>query len=291
MNGYMRNKKFEAITQMYKDAAHKGNVQLDVVYTDTLTYGIENNELSVDGIVLHSLNFVLFLDKDIRLGKVLTQMGIRLFNTPEVIGCCDDKSATFVALAGQGIEMPQTLIAPLVYTGTYKGQDDVYINKVEAKFGYPLVIKESFGSFGDQVYKVDSREELIKKRQELAEIPHIYQVFVSSSYGRDVRINVVGQEVVACMLRTSEHDFRANITNGGQMHQFECPDTFKNMALKVCQILGADFAGVDILFGEDEEPVLCEVNSNAHIKNIYECTGINVAEKIIELIIKKCRID
>jgi glutathione synthase/RimK-type ligase-like ATP-grasp enzyme len=44
-----------------------------------------------------------------------------------------------------------------------------------------------------------------------------------------------------------------------------------------------DFAGVDIMFGADG-PVLCEVNSNAHFKNIYECTGINVGDAIMEYI-------
>ena len=51
--------------------------------------------------------------------------------------------------------------------------------------------------------------------------------------------------------------------------------------------LGLDFAGVDILFGEEEEPILCEVNSNAHFKNIYDCTGINVADAIISYILEQ----
>ena len=40
---------------------------------------------------------------------------------------------------------------------------------------------------------------------------------------------------------------------------------------------------MDILFGENG-PILCEVNSNAHFKNIYDCTGENVADYIIEYI-------
>lgn len=41
---------------------------------------------------------------------------------------------------------------------------------------------------------------------------------------------------------------------------------------------------MDILFGKEEEPILCEVNSNAHFKNIYDCTGVNVAEHIMKYI-------
>ncbi|MBQ9938736.1 MAG: hypothetical protein IJO96_04310, partial [Oscillospiraceae bacterium] len=44
-------------------------------------------------------------------------------------------------------------------------------------------------------------------------------------------------------------------------------------------LLGLDFGGVDILFGENG-PIVCEVNSNAHMKNIRDVTGIDVAEHI-----------
>ena len=56
------------------------------------------------------------------------------------------------------------------------------------------------------------------------------------------------------------------------------------MAVDACRALSLDFAGVDILFGPGEKPVLCEVNSNAHFKNLYDCTGINAAESIIRYI-------
>ncbi|MBR6729048.1 MAG: RimK family alpha-L-glutamate ligase, partial [Clostridia bacterium] len=47
------------------------------------------------------------------------------------------------------------------------------------------------------------------------------------------------------------------------------------------------FAGVDFLFGANGQPILCEVNSNAHFKNLYDCTGVNAAEYIIEYIDEK----
>jgi glutathione synthase/RimK-type ligase-like ATP-grasp enzyme len=61
------------------------------------------------------------------------------------------------------------------------------------------------------------------------------------------------------------------------------------LALKCCEIIGLDFAGVDLLFGEQGEPILCEINSNAHFKNIYDCTGVNAAEAILSHIIVKLR--
>ncbi|HKM00280.1 MAG TPA: hypothetical protein VJZ06_10255 [Mobilitalea sp.] len=41
-----------------------------------------------------------------------------------------------------------------------------------------------------------------------------------------------------------------------------------------------------MLFGEDDKLLVCEVNSNAHFKNIYDCSGVNAADAIISHIIK-----
>lgn len=288
-NGYMRTPKFEEITQMYLEAARKMTIELLVYYTNDLNYGIKegrpyNSMLEKEG----KVDFVLFLDKDIHLANNLEQLGIRVLNSSQVIATCDDKAKTFQALGGEGIPMPDTIIAPLIYSGTYRGGDEHFVKEVAERLGFPLVVKECFGSFGEQVYLVEDEEALWKKHQQLSEKPHIYQRFVESSRGRDVRINVVGSQVVAAMLRTSESDFRANITNGGQMHRWDVPAAFEAVAIRVCEILGADFAGVDLLFGLEEEPIVCEVNSNAHIKNIMECTGVNVAEAIMVYIRKEC---
>lgn len=51
--------------------------------------------------------------------------------------------------------------------------------------------------------------------------------------------------------------------------------------------MGADFSGVDLLFGDNDEPIICEVNSNAHIKNVFDCTGIDVSEYIFDYILER----
>lgn len=279
-NGYTNNKKFNEVTQLYIEAANRLNIKLEHITTDKITYGIEEDGLCIKGIDYKAADFILFLDKDIRLAKALESKGVRLFNSAHVIEVCDDKSATFFALANQGIAMPKTIAAPLVFPGTY-GEEDDFIWRIEKELSYPFIIKESFGSFGEQVYMVSNSKELKDKRKELACMPHIYQKFVASSRGRDVRVHVVGDKVVASMLRTSSTDFRANISTGGSMEKIELPLAFEALAIKVSRVLGADFVGVDLLFGEEGEPILCEVNSNAHIKNILECTGINVADHIM----------
>lgn len=285
VNGYMRTAKFEDIKNLYIEAGQRQNIEIEVWYTDEVCYGIKDHHEPFINKAIEDKQFILFLDKDVMLARHLEDMGLKVFNASQAIANCDHKGMTMMALMGSGIATAKTLMAPLVFKGMFdESKEDTYIEKIEEALDYPLVVKECYGSFGMQVYLVHNKEELIKIRRQLIDIPHLYQEFIKSSKGRDVRIYVVGGKVVTSMLRRNEEDFRANITNGGNMHEYEPSEAFKEVARRACKYLGLDFAGVDLMFGKEDEPILCEVNSNAHIRNVLELTGINVADKIMEYI-------
>ncbi|OON95161.1 MAG: hypothetical protein ATN32_07290 [Candidatus Epulonipiscium fishelsonii] len=280
-NGYLASKKFDENNDLYIEAGKKAGLTLEVITNIEIKYGIENGNAYIKG--LKKCDFVLFLDKDIELAKCLEKMGISVFNNSKVIETCDNKAKTFMALSNNNIAMPKTYISPLVFNNTYKG--DTYIDYLEENLDYPIIVKECYGSFGVQVYLAQNRNELQCLRDNLIYVPHIYQEFIKTSFGTDIRIHVVGNKYVVAMKRTSDLNFKANISSGGRMEKIDPPAEAIDMAIKISNILKSDFIGVDILFGEDNF-VLCEVNSNAHIKNILDCTGVNVAEEIIAHIIK-----
>jgi gamma-F420-2:alpha-L-glutamate ligase len=286
-NGSLLSSKFMEIHNWYKQTAAEKGIILELIKNTEIYSVIEQNQTFIRAENRPvKPDFILFLDKDVRLAKQLEQLGYRLFNKASVIETCDDKIMTFQALANQSVKLPKTIFSPMVFFESPE-TDHSFIDFLERELSYPMVVKEAFGSFGEQVYLVKSRGELQKKRRELLLRPHLYQEFIQSSKGRDVRIHVVGDKVVASMLRTSENDFRANVTNGGKMHEYKPPKEFEELAIRTSRIIGADFTGVDLLFGEEGEPILCEINSNAHIKNIYDCTGIDVTEHIFEYILRK----
>lgn len=283
VNGYLQSKKFEEIYCWLERAAQSRGCQLRKIANDQL-----------DSILPISMGktewrqrpeFVLFWDKDVRLARTLEAEGFRVFNCAEGIEACDDKALTFIKLKNTDIKMPKTFAAPMTFDKNYK--DYTFLLQVERSLGYPMVIKENKGSFGEQVHLIHSYEEGVETIQKIGHCDFIMQEFVEASRGKDVRIHVVGDNVVTAMERTNEKDFRANITNGGTMKPYEPTKAQKEMAIKVCKALKLDFAGVDILFGKDEEPILCEVNSNAHFKNIYDCTGVNVADEIVKYIMNQ----
>lgn len=224
--------------------------------------------------------FVLFLDKDVILARTIELAGIPVFNSASAIALCDDKALTYLALKNSGIPMPETLVVPMTFFET-DWTDNPFLPYAEEHLGYPMVVKEACGSFGWQVWLANDRAQLVEHLNKTSPRRTLLQAYIAGSKGRDIRINVVGGKAVACMYRYSDTDFRANISSGGSMKPYTPTPAQEAVALEACKLLGLDFGGVDLLFGESGAPLLCEVNSNAHIKNILNCTGVNVAEHIL----------
>ena len=56
---------------------------------------------------------------------------------------------------------------------------------------------------------------------------------------------------------------------------------------KIANILKIEYAGIDLLFSENGDPILCEINSNAFFEEFEKVTNINVAKKFAEMVIRK----
>ena len=85
-------------------------------------------------------------------------------------------------------------------------------------------------------------------------------------------------------MRQNPNDFRSNISGGGTAEPYQPTPAQKRAAIAACKALGLEFAGVDVLFGRDGEPLICEVNSNPHFKSTFDCTGLDMSAAILRRI-------
>lgn len=279
VNGFLHNNKFDEIPVLFQKAAEKFSVSLRTVQNSEVV-------INTEGVWFEKKpDFVIFWDKDILLARCLEHMGVRVYNSSDCIDICDDKRKTHLALLREGIPMPETMIAPMTYETVGFTHYD-FLDSVEERLSYPFVMKEAFGSFGKQVYLIENREKLIKKIEAVSTYGFLFQEFIEESRGRDIRLQVVGNEVIGGMYRYSETDFRANVTAGGKIRDYEPSEKECQLAVRAAEAVGADFAGVDLLFGK-EGSLVCEVNSNAHFKNLLDCSGVNTAEHIIKYVCGK----
>ena len=236
VNTSVTNRKFIELYQMFVDAAKQMKCGLEIKTNAEILFMIGSNKKAD----LKEIDFVLFWDKDILLARMLEELGVRIFNSAEAIEKCDDKAYTYLALKNHSIQMPKTYLAPKVFPNGHT-PDYEYYEKIADELNYPFIMKENRGSFGFQVYLIENREELRNRILLLGATPFIMQEFIAFSKGRDIRIQVVGDEVVACVLRENASDFRANVTNGGHMVPYEASEQQKQMALEVRRILALDF--------------------------------------------------
>jgi len=274
-NGSLVSDKFQDQAQLMAEAAERQGIQVSIKKNYEIQMSLSEQQSFPD--------FAVLLDKDILLGYFLKSRGVPVYNDPAIIDLCDNKATQYIRLAERKIPMPKTIVAPKVYPN-FTIQGSGYFEGVLAQLGLPMIIKEGHGSFGMKVYLIETESEFYEKVESLSGIDYVFQEFIAESRGRDIRVNIVGEKIVAAMKRQSDTDFRANITNGGQAFPVELTAKQQQLALEAAQAVGAVFAGVDLLYGPNGQTLVCEVNAAAHIRNILNVTGINVADAMIRYI-------
>lgn len=283
INGFLREEKFFSLYSALKQSADRAGLQLELKTNIELMCDIASGKTVANEALPP---FAIFWDKDVRLAKTLEAAGMKLFNSAGAIELCDDKSLTHIALMNR-VPQPKTVLIPLTFPRV--GYTDcAFLEKIANYLGFPLVIKQCFGSFGAGVYLARNMDEAKAALMKTAGGAAIAQQYIASSFARDIRAYVVGDKVAAAMLRHNESgDFRANVAQGGKADAYMLSEAQAALAVKTAQILGCTFAGVDLLFGENGEMTVCEVNSNAHFAGISAATGVNIADKIMEAVAQR----
>ncbi|MBO5224240.1 MAG: RimK family alpha-L-glutamate ligase [Clostridia bacterium] len=226
-------------------------------------------------------DFVIFWDKDAVAARVIENMGIPTFNSSETIRICDSKTLTYLALCGLDCLIP-TVFSPVCFPVS-SNEDDELILEVE-KLGYPLIIKESTGSLGMQVYLINNRAELIYKSRALRHTAHQYQKYVGDERGTDIRFYVAGGAVVGACKRINTTSFTSNLAMGGKIELYSPTEQEKELALEVAKRLNLSFGSVDFI-KDNGKSYFVEANSNAYFKGI-ESLGVDVAGQYVDSIIK-----
>lgn len=280
INGFLESRKFNDIYDMLVSSSDRLGIKLGIMKSTEIPHNTES-------VKKMNYDFILFWDKDVVLAEIFEICGFRVFNSSAAILNSDNKAYTALKLRRAAVKAPVTITAPQTFEGiNYSSRS--FVDGAAEIIGYPMVIKELYGSFGQQVYLADSKAQANDIIDKIGCKGFLMQEFIESSRGRDIRINVVGQKAASAMLRRSiSGDFRSNISNGGKAEKYAASREQEDAAVKACAALGLDFAGVDILFGKGGEPVICEVNSNPHFKSTFDCTGVNMADKILEYIKSK----
>lgn len=209
-------------------------------------------------------------------------MGVYSVNESIAITRSRDKLRSLQLLARKGIGLAVTGFAH-----STQFTDDL-INMVG---GPPLVIKLLQGTQGIGVVLAETQKAAASVIEAFRGLKahFLVQEFIKESKGTDIRCFVIGDKVVAAMMRKGkEGEFRSNIHRGGQATVIKITPEERSTAVRAAQIMGLNIAGVDIL-RTNHGPVVMEVNSSPGLEGIEKSTGKDIAGMIVQFIEKNAK--
>lgn len=202
-------------------------------------------------------------------------MGVLSLNGSTSITRSRDKLRCLQILARDGVGLP--------VSGFAHSPKDVS-GVIETVGGAPLVVKLLEGTQGMGVVLAETRkaaESVIGAFRQL-DANILVQEFIAEAKGADIRAFVVGNKVVASMMRQApEGEFRSNLHRGGSALKVKLTPEERAVAVRATKLMGLSVAGVDLLRA-NHGPVVMEVNASPGLEGIEAATGKDVAGAIIE---------
>eukprot|EP00657_Telonema_sp_P-1_P009918 TRINITY_DN4187_c0_g1_i1.p1 TRINITY_DN4187_c0_g1~~TRINITY_DN4187_c0_g1_i1.p1 ORF type:complete len:247 (-),score=82.71 TRINITY_DN4187_c0_g1_i1:61-801(-) len=211
-------------------------------------------------------------------------MGVTALNGWEAMEISKDKFYTHQILSSVGVPIPRNVLGHLPPQEALC--EDQLLSKFSAHLSFPMIVKCLSGSMGQAVWKVDSPADLIRQAPEIrgvaGEHAIVFQEYVATSCGRDLRIIVANGKILSAILRTAKTGFKANFHQGGRVKHVEISPELAEMAIKVARVAKLDIAGVDVLMDSDNDKYLiCEVNSSPGFEGMERATRVNVAKELL----------
>lgn len=281
-----RKRSLHSTSNLVRAAAEQG-VSTSVVDPMSCNLMMGRNEPRIyrDGAFIRDVDAVIP-----RIGASITTYGLAVVNQFEMMGLpvvnpspaifrARDKLRSMQLLARMDIDIPRTYIC--------RSRDDLQ-HAVDYCGGFPIILKLQQGTQGIGVMIADSYASCESILDTFFGMGHIIliQQFIKESKGRDIRAFVLGDRVVAAMMREAKvGEFRSNIHRGGVGREIHLTDEEEDVAIRAAESHGLHVCGVDMLMGRDG-PKVIEVNASPGFEGLERATGIDIAGEIIEYVIE-----
>lgn len=231
--------------------------------------GVWNN-----GELLPQRDFVINRFKYGKVKEQINQLGRRSYNNIALFDRYINKYEQVKTITSSHFAVPRYMLSTALAP----------YDTIVAALGTPFVAKGLERSMGEEVMLIENNDDYTHLSSHYShEKEWLFEEFIGSSYGRDLRIFTLRDKAVACMMRKSVGDFRANVALGATVETVEVTPLISNIIADIYHQTHLDFMGVDLLYGPDKY-YFCEVNVMPGIEGIELASGMNIARKIIETI-------
>jgi RimK family alpha-L-glutamate ligase len=267
------NRNHDYIKWMMEEANNL-NINLQLMLKERFSYGVKNNQLFIDydGLEKKLPDFIIMRSIDSLLSTHLESMGGHVYNSALTADLANDKAKTHQYLACHHIPMVDTLF----------GDRSIFERKLN--WDFPFVIKESSGRGGEQVYLVQSLQDIERLKPKLADKKIIVQKIATP--GKDVRVFVIGNTIIAAILRESNHDLRANHSLGGTSRVYTLSDEEEKLVNNIISLFDFGLVGIDFIFDCNGHFLFNEIEDVVGSRTLSVNTDINIVKLYLEYILQ-----
>lgn len=265
----------EGYIKWFIEEAKKQDIDLKFVLREQLTVGIADNKPTIqkNGKAEHP-DFVIIRIIEPLLNLHFETAGIPSFNSYETSRIANDKALAHHHVQQLGVSMNDTIFLHTELLSSKPPLD------------FPFVLKQTGGRGGKEVYWVADQqdwEELLPKLPPTNLIAQRANVRT----GKDLRVFVVGKEIVGAVLRESDADFRANFKLGGKATFYNLNANNLEPVKKIIDHFDFGMVGIDFLIGLDGELLFNEIEDIVGSRTLSVTSKINILEKYVTLIKEK----
>jgi len=249
----------------YSEAESKRNrAFIDDLITESERIGIELQLLVDDEKPNSDADFILFRDRNPLRAATFEMEGFRVFNQAKVNRIANDKLRTF--------ELAALLGVPVVPTR--------WIRTIEEIDSYPCVLKTVDGHGGNEVFLCTSAADAKLFFTKFHDRKLIAQPFIESG-ARDVRVFMIGNDVVGAVKRTGNGSFKSNYTLGGSVEKYMLSSWQEKDVKTISRAIKSDYVGIDFILLPDGRWMLNEIEDPVGARSLYAMHEFSVAGELM----------
>lgn len=245
-------------------------MKLELVLKEDITIGIINNKrtILVNNMPIALPSFAIVRTVDPLLSLHLEGLDLRVFNSSFISRICNNKELTYHHVHDLNIPMVDTIFISQQQLDTTKSPD------------YPFVLKEATGRGGQQVFLIENESDWNRSIPKLSSNTIIMQS-CDVMFGKDLRVFVVGKEIVGAVLRENPTDFRANYKLGGTATWYPLNKKETTTIETIIHHFQFDMVGIDFLFSNDGTLLFNEIEDVVGSRTLSAVSDVNILQKYV----------
>ncbi|MBN2794960.1 MAG: ATP-grasp domain-containing protein [Clostridia bacterium] len=208
-------------------------------------------------------DFVINRSREPEISRFYAENNVPVFNSLEVTQITNDKWATYLHFKDH-VKMLQT---------------EVY----HKDFKLPAIVKHRFGHGGTDVHWINDFDHSFDHQYIIQDIAPVI--------GKDLRVYILGNQILDCVLRTSDSDFKSNYSLGGQIQRYELSKAEKDVVYSILEIMPIDYGGIDFLFDENQQLILNEIEDAVGARMLYNLSNYNIVSLYLSYIRERLNVN